>query len=192
MDATLDSIDGGSTPVTHAPTIGTRTEDASSLSSDLTWLPSVQRWLPGSWADAPIADKAVKSDDAEVNVHSWHQRIMLLNPCTAATLAVLARFATRWWRRRLIHSFFASYLRRRYGGAWATFLRQSREVVPALASPLPAKCQRGPLGARCDVKGVEPSSSTKHDGTLALRIELNKDLRQGLLLVLGQTMRSTW
>ena len=35
--------------------------------ADRHWLPSMERWLPGSWACTPIADKAVKEDGADIN-----------------------------------------------------------------------------------------------------------------------------
>ena len=41
------------------------------------WLPSIGRWLPGSWADAVIASKAVKSDNSPIDFKPWRRRIQL-------------------------------------------------------------------------------------------------------------------
>ena len=85
---------------------------------DSVWLPAIGKWLPGSWADAPIADKAVKSDNAAVDFSPWHNRIKLVLPCPAGTLESMEAFGIRWWRRRICAS-FVSHLRARYGDHWS-------------------------------------------------------------------------
>ena len=84
---------------------------------DAVWLPAIGKWLPGSWADAPISDKAVKSDNAAVDFRPWHQRIKLVLPCPAGTLESMEVFGIQLWRRR-IRASFVSYLRCRYGDQW--------------------------------------------------------------------------
>ena len=44
---------------------------------DRSWLPTLEKWLPGSWADTEISDRAIKSDGARVDFHTWNQRILL-------------------------------------------------------------------------------------------------------------------
>lgn len=65
------------------------------LPLDRAWLPRLQRWLPGSWSDTAISDKAVKSDNAAVELHPWHQRIVLLFPCPSAVLVTMEEVALR-------------------------------------------------------------------------------------------------
>jgi hypothetical protein len=75
--------------VTHATTLdpprvksrlNPSVEDMSLPSfQDVIWLPSVEKWLPGTWADATISDKAVKSDNAPVDFRPWHRRIQLIS-----------------------------------------------------------------------------------------------------------------
>jgi hypothetical protein len=48
---------------------------------DGVWLSSLNTWLPGSWAEVAISDKAVNSDDAEVDTRPWRKRISLVIPC---------------------------------------------------------------------------------------------------------------
>jgi hypothetical protein len=88
---------------------------------DGIWLPSIKAWLPGSWAEIDIADKAVKADDAQVDTRPWHQRISLILPCKSRSLFVLERLAMRRWRRGVTLSFF-EYLKREYGSNWVTQL----------------------------------------------------------------------
>ena len=39
------------------------------------WLDGLQCYLPGTWTDTSIADRAVKDDSAQVDFFPWHQRI---------------------------------------------------------------------------------------------------------------------
>ena len=81
---------------------------------DACWIPSISKWLPGSWSLAEIASEAVKSDDAPVDFTPWHRRIQLVLPCSDDNIAVLERFSTRRWRRNVCHSLFR-FLRHAYG-----------------------------------------------------------------------------
>ena len=84
---------------------------------DACWLPSISKWLPGSWSLTEIASKAVKADNAPVDFTPWHRRIQLVLPCSDDTIAVLERFAARIWRRNVCQSLFI-FLRREYGKDW--------------------------------------------------------------------------
>ena len=94
-------------------------EPVSFVSSarDVVWLPELGRWLPGSWADADISDKAVKSDNSPVDFRPWHSRIKLVIPCETRTLEVLERLAMRKWRVNVCRSLFA-YMVHKYGADW--------------------------------------------------------------------------
>lgn len=90
---------------------------AMTSTKDVFWLSGVGRWLPGSWADADISDKAVKSDNAPVDFRPWHRRIQLIMPCTVDTISVWERLATRKWRSNVCRSLFR-YLSETYGPRW--------------------------------------------------------------------------
>jgi hypothetical protein len=77
----------------------------------------MRKWLPGSWADAPIASKAAKADNAQIDVSPWHRRISLVLLCSSATLETLEGFCLGLWRRRLMRS-FREYLIATYGPEW--------------------------------------------------------------------------
>ena len=85
--------------------------------TDVVWLPGIARWLPGSWTDAVISDKAVKSDDAPIDFRPWNRRIQLLFPCSHNTIITLERFVARRWRFNICRSLFF-FLRHRYGNNW--------------------------------------------------------------------------
>ncbi len=108
---------------------------------DKSWLPDLNRWLPGSWAEGAIADKAVKDDGALINVLPWHRRITLLFPCRESNLAGVTMLPMRRWRRNIIRSFFR-YLSRRCGRLWCTLLGSKR-----------SRDERGSPEA-CGIKGV--------------------------------------
>ncbi len=99
-------------PVRISPEI-----DVTTRPSDQVFLPGMRKWLPGSWADAPIASKAAKADNAQIDVSPWHRRISLVLPCSSATLETLEGFCLGLWRRRLVRS-FREYLIATYGPAW--------------------------------------------------------------------------
>lgn len=154
---------------------------------DGEWLASLNRWLPGSWAVTEIADKAVKSDDAEVNLFPWHQRISLLFPCSRTTFVRLTHFTMRRWRKNVITSFFM-YLKVRYGKDWVTLsarrgaTKRTRNE-PEEAVNVASGRRSGSVGVcgGCDLEA--PLGNT--------RAELLIDLTKGLA-ILGQVIRSSW
>ena len=95
-----------------------KTDDSFiSSAQDVVWLPLINRWLPGSWADADIADKAVKSDNAPVDFKPWQRRIQLVLPCPTTNLGFIERIAMRKWRSNICRSLFR-YLKATYGDRW--------------------------------------------------------------------------
>ena len=173
MDALLDA----QFPTDH-PRGGQRVclrveEPFAAAAVDQEWVPSLQRWLAGTWALVPIADKAVKSDDAQVNVFPWHQRISLLFPCERTIFDRLTRFAMRRWRSNVIRSFVA-YLNVQYGQEWRSLLSRKRA--------------RDPVVHRETVSETGGGSSFAAEST---RRELIKDIQLGLP-ILGQVIQSSW
>ena len=84
------------------------------LNDDRHWIPSLGRWLPGSWADTEISDKAVKSDDADIDFFPWNQRIMLVLPwISSRAIRIMEHLCYIRWCRFLTSS-FRRYLRSRY------------------------------------------------------------------------------
>jgi hypothetical protein len=51
---------------------------AMSSTKDVVWLSKIGQWLPGTWADADVSEKAVKSGNAPVDFRPWHRRIQLI------------------------------------------------------------------------------------------------------------------
>lgn len=140
------------------------------------WLPQMKKWLPGTWTDTSIADKAVKSDNAAVDFHPWNQRIMLILPCTSSTIVSMEELALRIWRRRLTMSFLQYLLTWRHGASWAL------NVVGATDS-----------GKRKRVLALSGhGTANKVGGIRDIDLsELGRDLKRGRL-ILRQVLRSKW
>lgn len=158
----------------------------SIIELDRTWLSSLNVWLPGEWANIAIADRAVKSDLAEVNFAPWNRRISLVMVSTPQSIAAFESFGLRYWRRTLMRSFL-SYLHRRYGGRWADHLVHRR----AIGSITGGKRRRTtsvsvlhPLSAGGGLVLVGGNEIDKLD-------ELEKDVTKGCL-ILAQVLRSEW
>ena len=179
------------------------------VSTDV-WLPHIGRWLPGSWSEAVIASKAVKSDNAPIDYKPWRRRIQLVFPCSDDTILVLERFATRLWRRNVCRSFFA-YIRHTYGDSWRGDMSLSSHKRPAVSSSRPTTSKRCKFGSRdsgssrslrgvdgddvvdakgydvVDAKGLGLAGSTDELDISSLLADLSSGL-----LVIGQILRSTW
>ena len=125
IDVVKDWIDPSSQP--HSKCHRPLTHTEASVSSDVTWLVRVGKWLPGSWSEADIADKAVKSDNATVDFRPWHRQIQLILPCSDATIGRMERLATRRWRHNVCRSFFA-YIKATYGSHWRQTLMEGATV----------------------------------------------------------------
>jgi hypothetical protein len=97
---------------------------------DREWLPGINRWLYGGWTEVDIADRAVKSDDAQVDFRPWHLRISLVFPCSPRSLDVLSRFAMRRWRFNIVTS-FVEYLTIHYGPDWKNVLFNTPAFLPS-------------------------------------------------------------
>ena len=209
IDSVIDSKIHSPAPSKRSSVSVERTAHPPSRTSsqDVIWLPSVSRWLPGSWADIEIADKAVKSDNAPVDFRPWHRRIQSLFPCTLDTLCILERVSVRRWRANVCRSFCA-YLSSAYGDRWRdldglSFLkrqitdppaparkRRSVDSVGTIASGSVGGVKKGSGEGFVDAFGeLDEGDSLKNK--LKSNTELLMDSQKGLL-VLGQIMQSTW
>lgn len=129
---------------------------------DAVWLTAIGKWLPGAWADAPISDRAVKSDNAAVDFTPWHKRIQLVLPCCpAGTIESIETFGIRVWRRRIFASFL-SYLRTTYGVCWS-------QTASLSALQAQSKGRIGPSAKRRKVLGDTGTQNTE-GGTVFTRV----------------------
>ena len=137
------------------------------------WLPIIGKWLPGAWADAEIAAKAVKADNASVDFRPWNLRVSLVFPWIhTAALRGFEQLALRRWRSSLSRSFFR-YLRETYGSYW---LRRWAATQTS--------------GSRKRARpGGEVMQDHEEGGTILDR--LARDVKCGRQ-VLNQAMRSEW
>ena len=181
--------------VKHKPRISVGDISLPSL-NDVIWLPLLGRWLPpGSWADAEIADKAVKSDNAPVDFRPWHRRIQLVMPCTFESIAIIERLATRRWRFMVISSLFR-YLSITYGSDWfQTLIRgvsKKRIGDPHLAPGKRSRySRRDHTEGDGSTRGVMWNQSTSGRAEKLVLASPAIDFRKGLR-VLGQVISSTW
>ena len=161
------------------------------VSTDVIWLASVGRWLPGSWADVEISDKAVKSDNAPVDFKPWHRRIQLVLPCSIDSLGRMERFSSRIWRRNVCRSLFR-YIRFTYGVSWRrdVFLGMSKRSLADHAEGAEKRCRFSPSARSSGGEGVDPECK-KPEFTSGSLHHLRLDLKRGLR-VLGQVLQSTW
>ena len=85
---------------------------------DAEWIVDLGLWLPGSWANSTISDKAVKSDDAAIEHYPWNQRVLLAFPAAnTPIIKCLEDLCLRQWFCRLVRSFLG-YLVAQYGSRW--------------------------------------------------------------------------
>ena len=84
MRAVMDQILAHLTPaeatVNKRAKVLRNAQPALSDAADRHWLPALQRWLPGAWANIPISDRAVKSDEAIIDLTPWRLRIQFVLP----------------------------------------------------------------------------------------------------------------
>ena len=112
--------------------VDTSIVNPSATRVDRHWLPALNRWLPGSWAEAPIADKAVKADGADINFVPWHERIQLVIPwCQTRQLRTMERACMRRWQGQLTRS-LTTYLAATYGKDWVAILLAGRRSTRGL------------------------------------------------------------
>jgi hypothetical protein len=154
------------------------------LPLDASWLPQLKFWLPGSWTNIQISDKAVKSDNAVVDFRPWNQRIMLVLPCLPATIISFEDFALRVWKRRLTASFL-HYLTLQYGVHWERSVRTGLVDGILEASTM----GRLPLAKRRRV--LDPQVGDEHEEGGSIMSELERDVTKGQL-VLRQVLQSKW
>ena len=175
------------------------------LPLDRTWLSHLKMWLPGSWTDRNIANKAVKADNAVVDFYPWNQRITLVLPCTPKFIASFEILAMQRWRGSVSQS-FRTYLTRRYGSDWkhqwiSRLSRRDDSIAKANASREPATKRQRVLGEAGStenkkgggvgkVGGGKVGKETWGEETTEL-IELERDIVKGRL-VLHQILQSKW
>ena len=179
---------------------GTHEEGDHTATIDAFWIQSIGKWLPGTWAEAPIADRAVKSDDAIVDFSPWWNRIRMVLPCPLKNLVSFEELGMHFWRRSLRQS-FVRYLTGRYGHNWLEECTRRSEVGD-LAEPSAKRRRRVvSLNEPHTKEGVRKTEKTKdgeEDGeaetgreTLspAEVWELRQDLEKGRA-ILSQVLRS--
>lgn len=173
---------------------------STAILSDHVWLTTLQRWMPGSWTNVVIADRAAKDDDAAVDHYPWNQRVSLV--LTAATQESIIGFellGLRRWRCQLRRSFL-SYLTRIYGDGWAlAYARFSRErrkreavVIPPIGAP--SKRQRTTGRSRVILHHDEGGKGVIR-GKGVISSELGRQLVQDVkcgFRILAQVMQSSW
>ena len=100
-------------------------------SVDHHWLPDLGKWMPGSWADTEIADRAVKADGASIDFCPWNQRITLVLPrVNSHLIQCLEKICHARWCRLLTKSFM-SFLISRHGPQWAERLHSEKRQIYA-------------------------------------------------------------
>jgi hypothetical protein len=155
---------------------------------DRHWLPTLARWIPGTWTDTPISDRAVKADNANIEFFPWHARIQSILPGVGVRdIATFERCLLRSWCLKLLRSFLA-YLRVTYGANWVSCLAYARAKGSA-PTPFPKRRRVEPLnmgGGGGDGGGDESS-----EAAFWLRQELLIDATKGRL-VLAQVVESSW
>ena len=163
------------------------------LPLDAEWLPGLGRWLPGSWTDTAIANKAVKSDNADIDFYPWNQRIMLVLPkCIMPRIASFENLAMRRWCRALTMSFIR-YLVREHGSNWSERLR--------LRGYYQSKVEQNPGPPFKKLKDHESTARSvvidnggcgcRAGGVESDLDELERDVTKGRM-VLHQVLQSKW
>ncbi|KAI2508113.1 hypothetical protein MHU86_6286 [Fragilaria crotonensis] len=159
--------------------------------ADATWIPGINKWLPGAWSLALIADKAVKADNAAVDFSPWHNRIRLIFSCPVQSLTSLELLGVRVWRRTLCKSFNA-YLSREYGKNWNALL--SGDVLSQRqgtgGATMDKRCKISSGYATGNVEGGVVGEG-EVVGEVERTTELLRDLEKGRA-VLSQVLQSTW
>jgi hypothetical protein len=181
VDAALGCMRGKREEIEEPPRVkvclnGSGASAGLALPDPPTWLPTLGLWLPGSWADAVIASKAVKADNADVDFRPWNLRVTLAFPViTAAALRGFELLCLLRWRQSLSRSFF-TFLRAVYGRGWGDRLKAARQK----------RCLSGRKRARTEMKVME-----HHDEGGSSDDQLIRDVSCGLQ-ILNQVMRSDW
>jgi hypothetical protein len=152
-----------------------------------TYIPSLERYLPHSWADPSlVSTKAAKSDDAAVAFATWNQRILLVvltrvdphptqvrRPPPSQTQALdRLRQLFQQKQRRLIYLDFRLFMHLEYGSDWALTLwsaRQLQRIRVASSDPPAPKRYKGGVGVGVGVGGSSSLLADAAQGAAALR-----------------------
>ncbi|KAI2491134.1 hypothetical protein MHU86_23420 [Fragilaria crotonensis] len=166
------------------------------LPLDSVWLPHLKKWLPGSWANIAISNKAVKADDAEVIHYPWNQRISLVIPDVNSKVILGLETLALWrWKSQLWKS-LVRYLTHSYGRQWRRRWPKPRDTLrPTLLSSK----RRGKDQVLRTMKGDRDRNrnqklNTKGDRRILSSMEkaaLLQDARCGFR-ILNQVLSSTW
>lgn len=126
LDSTLQTLGAESIQrVSKAPVVAFTPSDP--LASG-TFLPSIQRTLPSSWAVDRHVDSSVKHDDAEANIGFWNKRISLIYKSDTHSEAVihralgLLRTATSLYVSRKIYREFLGFIKVHFSTQWRSYL----------------------------------------------------------------------
>ncbi len=167
------------------------------LPLDTVWLPGVQHWLPGSWTDIAISNKAVKSDNAAVDFFPWNQRIQLLFPCPHGAIVAFEEFAMQRWRRSVALSFFR-YLITKHGSNWRALLDAGATGLGLISEPAGKRrrvvfTRPGRTAVKNEVGGGDGTKEYKKKDNVNCcdLVELKRDVIKGRL-VLQQVLQSKW
>ena len=171
LSAVMESILSGMESDGTAPAKRIKQLPTPSLGTcdDRVWLPSLGRWMPGSWSETAISDKAVKADCADIDFFPWNQRIRLVLPwITPRVIKIMERLCYTRWCRSLFSS-FSRYLRARYGTNWPSKLGQLRRIRRSSrlegGSPPKSLPKGGVSGLSPSIKGVVTDTSKRRDVT---------------------------
>ena len=163
LRAAMDAIFGQLSPVVQSAGKRIKLSNVTAIGVedgfDRHWLNSLQTWLPWTWADTPIAVRAVKSDDAQIDFSPWRSRIQLalpwcrehLNPClrnAGCAAGVLRRS-------------FTAYLMVTYGRNWRVRMLTARRVRLGKRPQVGSSSKHG-------LKQCKPTLELIHMGVTAL------------------------
>ena len=114
------------TPRPHHPSPSARLEIPPAPIPTATFLPSLQRFLPTTWADVDsTVDVAAKSDDAAMVFRHWDDRITLVLPHVKPILPFIRKCLLSKLFIRLYNE-FKQYLRRKFGQRWHSLLLEAQ------------------------------------------------------------------
>lgn len=94
----------------------------------MTYLPTLQSFLPLPWADVDVkVDVAAKSDDAATEFRHWNERITLVLPHVGPILSKFRRLLlTRQFQ--VLYREFTTYLNTKYGNTWNRLLEEAQRL----------------------------------------------------------------
>ena len=184
MEEVIHQIGGNDTGPSKASKRLKVSQAAEFASVDHHWMPEMGKWMPGSWTDTAIADRAVKADDASINFSPWNRRITLVLPrISSRFITIMENLCHARWCRTVARS-FTSYLFARHGPDWASQLLLQRRAL-SLAGRECVKRQR------VELDPLDRGVGRTWVGRSATSSDLALDVKKGTR-VLSQIMKSSW